>query len=191
MNQMRLHHIILYVLMLSTIAPARGLSSVSSNIVFRQVPGGGIVGPIQLEDEITTFDYCGRSALWDAFETTWRKKKLDEETGLYYYGARYYDPRLSMWLGMDPMQGKYPGVSTYAYCMGNPVGAIDPDGRKLVFVNGYLGFGSPVGGETYWNGHNSSFVKGAQSTFNDYATPYFQIVIFRRTHVILKWKKLI
>ena len=35
-------------------------------------------------------------------------KELDEETGLYYYGARYYDPRLSMWYGTDPMQEKYP-----------------------------------------------------------------------------------
>jgi RHS repeat-associated protein len=58
-------------------------------------------------------------------------KEVDEETGLYYYGARYYDPRLSMWLGTDPMQGKYPGISTYAYCMGNPVKFVDPDGRKL------------------------------------------------------------
>ena len=72
-----------------------------------------------------------RSALCDAFETTWRKKELDEETGLYYYGARYYDPRMSLWLGTDPMQGKYPGISTYAYCMGNPVKFVDPDGRKL------------------------------------------------------------
>ena len=71
-----------HILMLSTIAPARGLSSVSSNIVSCQVPGGGIVGPIQLEDEITTFDYCGRSALRDAFEATWRKKELDKMHGL-------------------------------------------------------------------------------------------------------------
>lgn len=42
-----------------------------------------------------------------------------------------------------------------------------------MFVNGYLGFGSPNGGASYWNGHNSSFVKGAQSTFNDFANPYF------------------
>jgi RHS repeat-associated protein len=58
-------------------------------------------------------------------------KEYDEETGLYYYGARYYDPRLSLWLGTDPMQGKYPGISPYAFCMGNPVKFVDPDGRKL------------------------------------------------------------
>ena len=57
-------------------------------------------------------------------------KELDEETGLYYYGARYYDPRLSLWLGTDPMQGKYPGISTYCYTVGNPVKFIDPDGRE-------------------------------------------------------------
>ncbi len=66
-------------------------------------------------------------------------KELDEETGLYYYGARYYDPRMSMWYGTDPMQGKYPDVSTYAYCMGNPVKLIDPDG-KMIKPHGYEAF---------------------------------------------------
>lgn len=62
-------------------------------------------------------------------------KELDEETGLYYYGARYYDPRLSMWLGTDPMQGKYPGISTYCYTMGNPVRLIDPDGKRVLAMD--------------------------------------------------------
>jgi RHS repeat-associated protein len=53
-------------------------------------------------------------------------KELDEETGLYYYGARYYDPRISLWLGTDPMQEKYPSISTYAYCNNNPLRYIDP-----------------------------------------------------------------
>jgi RHS repeat-associated protein len=62
-------------------------------------------------------------------------KELDEETGLYYYGTRYYDARLSLLLGADPMQEKYPDVSTYAYCVQNPVKFIDPDGREAWEVN--------------------------------------------------------
>ena len=79
---------------------------------------------------VSPHKFNGRSALRDAFRAKRGKKELDEETGLYYYGARYYDPRLSMWFGTDPMQGKYPGVSTYAYCMGNPVMFIDPYGEE-------------------------------------------------------------
>jgi len=33
-------------------------------------------------------------------------KELDPETGLYYYGARYYDPVLSRWISADPILGK-------------------------------------------------------------------------------------
>ena len=34
-------------------------------------------------------------------------KELDEETGLYYYGARYLDPKYSMWISTDPALGEY------------------------------------------------------------------------------------
>lgn len=77
-------------------------------------------------------------------------KEYDEETGLYYYGARYYDPRLSLWLGTDPMQDKYPGISTYCYTMGNPVNATDSDGRLIIFINGL--HGGTGGRSLYWNG---------------------------------------
>ena len=58
-------------------------------------------------------------------------KELDEETGLYYYGARYMQPMASIWYGVDPLTEKYPNVSAYTYCLGNPVRLIDTDGKKV------------------------------------------------------------
>ena len=54
-------------------------------------------------------------------------KELDNETGLYYYGARYLDPTGAMWLSVDPVF--HAGTSPYAYCLGIPVKMVDPDGR--------------------------------------------------------------
>ena len=58
-------------------------------------------------------------------------KELDEETGLYYYGARYLNPVTSLWYGIDPLTEKYASVSGYVYCIGNPIKFIDPDGKKV------------------------------------------------------------
>ena len=59
-------------------------------------------------------------------------KEKDEETGLYYYGARYYTPDLSVWLSVDMMSDKYPNLSPFAYCANNPVILIDPDGMAAI-----------------------------------------------------------
>ena len=58
-------------------------------------------------------------------------KELDEETGFYYYGARYYNPKFSIWLSVDPLAEKFPSISPYVYCAKNPINAIDPDGREV------------------------------------------------------------
>ena len=58
-------------------------------------------------------------------------KELDEETGLYYYGARYYDPRTSIWLSVDPLAEKYPNVNPYVYTIDNPINLIDPNGKAV------------------------------------------------------------
>ena len=55
-------------------------------------------------------------------------KELDEESGLYYYGARYYDPKLSIWASVDPLAEKFAGRSSYEYCFSNPVNLTDPTG---------------------------------------------------------------
>lgn len=62
-------------------------------------------------------------------------KELDEETGLYYYGARYYDPRISMWYGVDPLAERTANWSPYRYGYNNPLKFIDPDGRTEVERN--------------------------------------------------------
>ena len=55
-------------------------------------------------------------------------KELDEETGLYYYGARYMNPKTSLWYGLDPLAEKYPKITPYCYTDNNPVRYIDPNG---------------------------------------------------------------
>jgi len=57
-------------------------------------------------------------------------KELDNETGLYYYGARYLDPTGGMWLSVDPMWEKNIDATPYNYCHGNPITMVDPDGRE-------------------------------------------------------------
>jgi RHS repeat-associated protein len=73
-------------------------------------------------------------------------KELDEETGLYYYGARYYDSRVSVWLGVDPMWEKYPGISPFCYTLQNPINVVDPDGRSTYVLSNDDGTYRVVGG---------------------------------------------
>jgi RHS repeat-associated protein len=85
-------------------------------------------------------------------------KELDEETGLYYYGARYYDPRTSIWQSVDPLAAKYPGLSPYCFVSNNPIVYIDPDGRDIKPSKAFLN--SPYGA-IYQNlyKNNSAYLK--------------------------------
>jgi len=71
-----------------------------------------------------------RNSTWNA-PFTFSGKEKDLETGYGYFGARYYDSGLSIWLSVDPMSDKYPSMSPYNYCANNPVILVDPDGREI------------------------------------------------------------
>jgi RHS repeat-associated protein len=71
-----------------------------------------------------------RNSSWNA-PYTFSGKEKDVETGYGYFGARYYDSGLSIWLSVDPMSDKYPSMSPYNYCANNPVILVDPDGREI------------------------------------------------------------
>ena len=69
-------------------------------------------------------------AMGDAFpKYAFNAKELDEETGFYYYEARYYAP--PTFTSRDPLFEKYPSISPYAYCANNPVKYVDPSGEEL------------------------------------------------------------
>ena len=106
-------------------------------------------------------------------------KELDSETDLYYYGARYYNPRLSVWYGVDPLaiwnpvmetefygDGQHNGgvyfwgnLNPYIYTYQNPIKYIDPNGKQT--VSGWI--------ETRLRSNKEV----NYGTFSNYSTPVF------------------
>jgi RHS repeat-associated protein len=57
-------------------------------------------------------------------------KEKDEESGMYYYGARYYSPWLCRFISVDPLAAKYPFYTPFQYAGNKPINFIDLDGRE-------------------------------------------------------------
>ena len=89
-----------------------------------------------------------RNNIWNT-PYLFNAKEFYEETGLYYYGARYHDPRVSLWMSVDPisiydplnsenyLDGEHNGGiynsynnNPYTYCYQNPFRYIDPNGKQ-------------------------------------------------------------
>ncbi|SCW66070.1 DUF6443 domain-containing protein [Mucilaginibacter sp. NFR10] len=68
-------------------------------------------------------------------EYLYNHKELQEETGLYDYGARFYDPIAGRWTSVDPLAEKFQAISPYDYVADNPLKFIDEDGRDIVAPN--------------------------------------------------------
>ncbi|MEW6620620.1 MAG: RHS repeat-associated core domain-containing protein [bacterium] len=62
---------------------------------------------------------------------TFTGKELDD-SGLFYFGARYYDPALGRFITPDPVQ--IPADNLYIYCANNPLTNIDPNGEFWQFI---------------------------------------------------------
>jgi RHS repeat-associated protein len=76
-------------------------------------------------------------------------KERDEESGLYYFGARYYAPQICRWIAVDPA-GIKKNINVYAYVSNRPIVLVDPDGRdeeppeKWSFSSSKPGFGESI-----------------------------------------------
>ena len=94
----------------------------------------------------------------ESYENSWKftGHELDKETGLYYAGARYYEPRWSVWLSVDPLAEEYQYFNPYVYTFQNPVKFIDPTGMFPV-----LGGKNPIFGQ-----QRTTRVSGRQQTFH-------------------------
>jgi len=96
-------------------------------------------------------------------------KEFDEMSGYdtYDYGARGYYPALGCFQSLDPLAEKYYSISPYAYCRGNPVNMIDPDGKLVIFING-MNNGSG-GKPKYWE---KEFDKKVMNQIKDWNADY-------------------
>ena len=111
-----------------------------------------------------------RNNIWNT-PYLFNAKEFDEETGLYYYGARYYDPRLSLWMSVDPISNydplnsenfldgqhnggiyNYANLNPYVYCYNRSTVYVDPNGKQGLsgalfggFIGGFTEYASIVG----------------------------------------------
>ena len=91
-----------------------------------------------------------RNSIWNT-PYLFNAKEFDEEKGLYYYGARYYDPRLSLWISTDKSAIIAPGYSPYTFCKNNPNIMVDPNGNFPIFINGRTSNDTERGSASYWS----------------------------------------
>lgn len=86
----------------------------------------------------TIFDAQGNQLQESSVHNPWRyaEKRIDKETGLLFFGARYYDPQIGRWISPDPL-GTLDGPNPYAYLHNNPLNYVDRFGLLSESKHGY------------------------------------------------------
>ena len=95
-------------------------------------------------------------------------KYFDTETGLYYYGYRYYDPDTGRWLSRDPLEEEG-GINLYQFIGNDPVNLVDPMGLWTL----QIGAGGSAGagkGATAISGFAISYSKDRSFEFGSFQT---------------------
>ena len=127
------------------------------------------------------FAYYGYNATLPKY--AFNAKELDEETGMYYYEARYYKP--PVFTSRDAMMEKKPWLSPYHYCSNNPVGRVDPSGcdddwyqsedGTVGWTEGHAATVVDVNGKRYRNIGETYSKQNADGSYSN----YYQNVCFK------------
>jgi RHS repeat-associated protein len=100
----------------------------NSRITFDTKTGAAVV---QQQDDYYPFVLeLNRSVLSPKNEYLYNKKELQEEFGVYDFGARFYDPVIARWTTIDPLAELNRGWTPYNYVVNNPIRLTDPDGME-------------------------------------------------------------
>ena len=127
----------------------------------------------------------GRGAGLQPYKFTGKELETTHGQCLYDFGARWLDPLLPRWTSTDPLAEAYYHVSPYAYCAGNPVSFVDPDGMDyfrtfsgaLIWRNTHEESRIEDGGEYYNIGNSYILVNHGQS----------MIYLFRDNSLVGNW----
>jgi RHS repeat-associated protein len=102
---------------------------------------------------------------------TFTAREKDPETGLYYYRARYYDPRAGRFISKDPIGFAGGDANLFRYVKNNPLNFVDPEGEVMptVIAGGVFGgaliggaAGAIVGAASEWVNHNGDVTAALQ-----------------------------
>lgn len=121
--------------------------------------------------EITLINNYNQSCSIDFRCCSFTGKEKDSETGYGYFGARYMDHELmTMWLSVDPLSDKYPGISPYSYCAWNPVKLVDPDGNEAMDNDDW--YKNKETGAVLWQEGHDKQIKCGGDTYENIGESY-------------------
>ena len=118
----------------------------ATNHFFYHADGNGNVTAIISSNQAVVAEYqydpfgnlqSMRGALAEGNLYRFSSKEYHPNSGLYYYGYRFYDPNLQRWLNRDPV-GEAGGINLYGFVGNNPIALIDVLGLRTVTISMYF-----------------------------------------------------